>query len=161
MFAFRGFETPTLSAPVQHADEGKKPPGGVEIQLDLALQPFLQGLRTFVVNTAPAHVDSLDTVRRCRLDGLVIALADHEVVFHDPPEGRQRENMGGNRVAVFKGDIEDESFLGNGERQLVGAAVMPDRLEMIFLQQVENGDCALVFDIGRGAADALIENNIA
>src|SRR3546814_5307390 len=42
---------------MQDADEGKQAAGGIEIGVDLALQPFAQQFGAFVVDAAPGHVD--------------------------------------------------------------------------------------------------------
>src|SRR5689334_15490296 len=60
-----------LSLPVQYADQREEPARGFEIDPHLALQPFLQRARTFVMDAATAHVDGLDLVRRSCPDRLV------------------------------------------------------------------------------------------
>src|ERR1700677_1470980 len=75
-----------LTLPVQDGDQREQPAGGFEVDPYLALQAFLQSARTFVVDAAAAHVDGLDLVRRPGTNRLIIAVADSEVVLHDPPE---------------------------------------------------------------------------
>src|SRR4051794_15662695 len=86
--------------PVQHADEREQAACGVEVDLDLFLQPLLEQVRALVVQPAPAHVDRLDLSRRCGADRLVIAVADQEIVLHDLAEWRQRQKMRHYRCAV-------------------------------------------------------------
>src|ERR1700738_4692211 len=86
-----GSGSSVLTLPVQHADQREQPARGFEIDPHLALQAFLQRARALVVDAAAPHVDGLDLVRRSRPDRLVVAVADHEIVFHDPPERRQRQ----------------------------------------------------------------------
>src|SRR3712207_2489063 len=50
-------QAPAASLDVEHADEREQAAGGVEIQFDLAVQAFLEGLRRFVVDRAPRYVD--------------------------------------------------------------------------------------------------------
>src|SRR5580698_3448033 len=69
--------------PVQYRDQGEQPARGVEIQIDLALEPFHHQARALVVQPAPAHVERLDTVRRRSADRRVIAVANREIVFDD------------------------------------------------------------------------------
>ena len=53
------------------------------------------------MDAAPAHVDGLDLVRGRGADRLVVAVADHEIVLHDPPERRQRQQMRDHGRAVL------------------------------------------------------------
>src|SRR5437867_68400 len=75
-----------LPLPVQDADQRKQAARGFEVDPHLALQPLLQRARAFVMDTAPAHVDRLDLVGRSRADRLVVAVADHEIILHNPTE---------------------------------------------------------------------------
>src|SRR2546430_12651063 len=50
----------------------------------------------------------LDLVRRRGADRLVIAVANHEIVFHDSPERRQRQQMRDHGRAVLAADIEHQ-----------------------------------------------------
>src|SRR6478752_10702381 len=77
-----------LTLPVQDGDEREQPARGLEVDPHLALQPLLQRARALVMDAAAAHIDGLDLVRRRRADRLVVAVADHEIVLHDPPERR-------------------------------------------------------------------------
>src|ERR1700688_3453083 len=74
-----------LTLPVQHGDQREQPARGFEIDPHLALQPFLQRARALVVDAAATHVDGLDLVGRGGADRLVVAVANHEIVLHDPP----------------------------------------------------------------------------
>src|ERR1700688_3138922 len=87
------FSGHALPFPVQHADQREQPAGGFEIDPHLALQALLQRARAFVVDAAAAHVDGLDLVRGRSADRLIIAVANHEIVFHDSPERRQRQQV--------------------------------------------------------------------
>ena len=69
--------------------------------------------------------------------------------------------MGRDLLAVFERDVEHQPLFDDRQRQLVGPAGMADRLEVVFLQEIENRDRAFVLDIGRGPADALVEFDIA
>ena len=74
-----------LTLPVQDGDRREQPAGGFEVDPDLAIQPFLQGAGTFIVDAAAAHVDGLDLVRgiSARHKGLpVLVLTMHEAPLH-------------------------------------------------------------------------------
>src|SRR4051812_42521176 len=60
----RNFKFSALALPVQHADQREQAARGVEVDLDLLLQPLAQQLGAFVVKPAPSHVDRLDLRRR-------------------------------------------------------------------------------------------------
>ena len=49
---------------MQHADQREKSARGVDVDLGLALEPFLQHPRALVVDAASRHVDRLDLARR-------------------------------------------------------------------------------------------------
>src|SRR5215468_2523594 len=90
----------SLPLPVQHADEREQAAGGVEVDPHLLAQPVHENARALVVQPAPAHVDRLDLARRGGAKRLVIAVADHEIILHDAPQRRQREEMRDHRRAV-------------------------------------------------------------
>ena len=102
-----------LPLPVQDADQREQPARGFEIDPHLALQALLQRARAFVMDAAAAHVDGLDLVRRRGADRLVIAVADHEIVLHDPAERRQRQQMRHHRRAVLAADVEHQPVAGD------------------------------------------------
>src|SRR6266403_2224722 len=145
-----------LTLPVQHADQGEQPAGGLEIDPHLALQALLQRARAFVVNAAAAHVDGLDLVRRRGADRLVIAVANHEIVFHDSPERRQRQQMRHHGRAVLAADVEHQPVAGDADVQRERAPVGAFRREQILLDQVVDRDRALVLDIGAGTPDRFL-----
>ena len=106
-------------------------------------------------------IDRLDLARRRGANGAVIALADHVIVFDDPPKRRQREDVGHDILAAFARDGEDEALFGQRQFQLVGAALgIVDRREAVFLDQVEDRDRALMLDVGRRTANRFVEDDI-
>ena len=124
-------------------------------------EPVHQRLRAFVVQAAPAHVDRLDLAGRRRADRLVVALADHVIVLDDPPERRQRQDVGDDRLAALARDREHQPALDQRQLQPVGpVAGIVDRAEAVLLDEVEDGDGALVLDIGRRAADRFVELDV-
>src|ERR1700754_3813451 len=83
--------TTRSSLPVQDANEREQTASGVEIDLHLELEALHQELRALVMQAAPAQVERLDALGRRRADGVVVAVADDEIVAHDPAQRRQRE----------------------------------------------------------------------
>ena len=69
-----------LPLPVQGADQREKSPRRIEVERELAAEALLQGAAALVVQAAAPHVDRLDARGRRGADGLVVALADEEVV---------------------------------------------------------------------------------
>ncbi|ENN87541.1 hypothetical protein RHSP_44317 [Rhizobium freirei PRF 81] len=113
------------------------------------------------MNAAPTHVDRLDAAGGGGADRLIIALADHEVVLHDPAEWRQRQDMRGDHAAVFDANVENELLVDQRQVEQIGAAFMPNGLKAVFLDQIEDGDGALMLDIGRRTADRVVQDHIA
>src|SRR5581483_3364437 len=112
---------PRLAAEVQRADQREQPTRGVEVDLDLAFQAFPQHLRTFVVQAAPAHVDRLDLRRRGGADRAVVAVADLEIILHDPAERRERQDEAVEVAIPGVADIDDQAILLDAEAQMIGA----------------------------------------
>ena len=137
---------------MQYADQSEEPPRGLEVHVDLAFQPLDQQFRTLVVDPAPGHVDGLDFGSAGLADRLIIAVADGKIVPDRPPESTQGEDQRLQRLAIFSADRNDQPALLDAEPELVGSGIailmLFERLEIIFLDQIENGDPALLFDIG-------------
>ena len=64
--------------------------------------------------------------------------------------------MRDHRLAVLAPDVEHQPVLLDAEMQRVGAVVVTDRRERIFLEQIVDRDRALVLDVGAGAADRVL-----
>src|SRR5580692_9694419 len=121
-----------LSAlPVQHRDQGEQPPRGVEVDLDLALEPLHHDARALVVQPPAAHIERFDAIRRRGADRGVIAVADGEVVLDDLAERHQRQHVGDHRRAVGQADVEHQAVAAQAEMQRVGAAVVADGTEFV------------------------------
>src|SRR5947209_199832 len=80
---------------------------GLEVDIHLALEPLHQELGAFGVERSPTHVERLDALGSGGADRRVIAVADHEVVLHDPPQRRKREEVRHHRRIVGAPDVED------------------------------------------------------
>ena len=76
---------------MQHADQREEPPGGIVVELDLALERIEQQPRAAVVNPAPRHVERLEFLRRGLAQRLVVAVADGEIFAHRAAKARQAE----------------------------------------------------------------------
>ena len=90
---------------MQDADQREQPPCRVEIDVDLAVEPFLENFAALVVQSAPRHVDGFDLRRRRLPDGLVVAFANLEIVFDDDAERRQGKPDDGQRLFAFGVDL--------------------------------------------------------
>src|SRR5438874_6087456 len=145
-----------LPLPVQDADQREQPPGSFEIDSYLALQPLLQRARAFVVDAAAAHVDRLDLVGRGGADRLVVAVADHEIILHDPPEWRQRQQLRHHGRAVLAADVEHQPVACYREVQRERALARPFRREQILLDQIVDRNRPLMLDIGPGTPDRFL-----
>ena len=139
-------------ADMQDADQREQPARRIEIDVDLAVQALAQQFGALVVQAAPAHVDGLDARRARGLDGLVVGLADGEVVAHHAAERQQRQRHGVERPVGLVENLHLQPVLGDREMQVVGAREIARRAEGVVLQQVVDGHGALVLDL-RGAAD--------
>src|ERR1700753_145186 len=100
-----------LAFQLEHADQGEEPPRGVEIDLNLALEPLPEQRRSLVVQTAPRHVQRLDVRRRRVADGLEVAVADQEIVLDHGAERRQRQHNLAVWAVVLEPDVEDQPVL--------------------------------------------------
>src|SRR5262249_54810090 len=85
----RGAVTIPSTPQMQHANQCKKPPCGIEIDRDLVRYALEQHRRALVVQGATAHVDRLDLCKARAADSLVVAFANHEVVPDDPAKWRK------------------------------------------------------------------------
>ena len=75
--------------PMQGAEQREEAAPRGDIDGDLTFQSLHEQAAAFVVQAAAPDVDGLDARRRLRLDRLIVALAHHEVVLHDPSERRE------------------------------------------------------------------------
>ena len=132
---------------MQGAYQREQPPGGVEIHLDLALQPLLQKLAAFIVKPAPGHVDGFNLARCRRADGLIIAFADHEIIFHNPPEWRQRQPDHVEARFGVVANVENQAAFQNGQRQMIRPAILAQHGETVGLQQIINRHPPLMLGI--------------
>src|SRR3546814_12187619 len=95
---------------MQHADESEEAAGGIEVDLDLILEPLHQKLRSFVVQASACHVEGLDMRRRQAADRVVIAFADLEIIADDTAERHQTQGHGDERpVPGLAGQWEERS----------------------------------------------------
>src|SRR5713101_6792172 len=122
---------PRSGPDMQYAEKREESARSAEIDRHALGQPLAQQLRALVVQRAPAHVDRLDARRARRADRLKVALAHQEIVLDDAAEGRERQEQ------------------------------RRDRREAVLLEQIEDGDRALVLDVGIAAHNAaLVEGDL-
>src|SRR5438309_2374921 len=148
------------SPDVQDADEAEEAAGGVEIQLHLPGEAFLEELGGFVVDGAAGHVDRFQPVRRFGADGFEIAVADREIVAHRALEAGEAEADRLEPLARLVLHLDGEAVVLDSEQD-AERTVEAFRLEEIGFEQVEDGDAALLLDLV-GAADdgALVELDV-
>lgn len=155
-----GFRHHTLALPVQHADQSEQSARGIEIDHDLPLEPFHQNSRTVIVNSAPAHIDRLDLVRGRSANRLIVTVADHVVVLHDPSERREREQVCDYGRVVFEPNIENQTIAVDAQVERVRSIVVPDWRKRVLLEKVVDCDLTLVLDVRIGSTDRfLIEDD--
>src|SRR5215217_152201 len=148
--------TRASAPPVQGADEGEQPTRGVQVGLHLAVQSRLKQRRAFVVQAAPAHIEGLDLPGRRVADGLVVALADHEVVADHAPERGQRQQVDLVETALRPGDVQGQPVLGQGNLQIIGPVRRALGLEVVVLDQVEDGDLPLLLLVARDRREGIL-----
>src|ERR1700680_2235951 len=112
---------------MQHADQREEPPRGIEVELDLAREAFLQELRALVMKRPPTHIESFDLLGRSLADGFVVAIADYEVVLDYTPKRRERQHHLAMRQIIGHANVEDETVLLDRQNQIVWAAAGTDR----------------------------------
>lgn len=91
---------------MEDADQREETPRGVEIDLNLAFEPFLEKFGRFVMDAAPRHVDRLNLLRRRLLDRLKIAVTNREIITDRAAKAAKAENNRFKRTAVLALDIK-------------------------------------------------------
>ena len=115
-----------------------------------------QELSTFVVQSAPPHVHRFDTGGGRRFDGVVIAFADEKVFADDAPERRQRQHDGVDITLILRSHIEDETGLTDADMQSERPFYFLGESESVFLQEIKNGDPALMINVRIAPYEALL-----
>src|SRR5215469_8392949 len=121
---------------MQNADQGEQTPGSIKVGLDLSSEPLLQQLGAFVVQAAPPHVQRLNLRGRRIADGLVVTLADEEVVLDNAPERRERQHDLAVWCIVCKANIEDKTVFLDREQQIVRTSPRSNWREAVGLKKV-------------------------
>src|SRR4029077_15174367 len=116
------------------------PARGIEIDVDLFLEPFLQKRRALVVNATASHIERLDLLRGRISDRLEIAFADKKVILDHAAERRQRKHDLAVRFAGLQPDTENETVLFKTKHEPVRTAQRAARRETVALEQIVNGD---------------------
>ena len=145
---------------MQHADQREQAAGGIEINVDLALQPFLQQFGGFVVDRAPGHIDRFDLLRRGRSDRLIIAVAYREIILDRPPEPAKREDVRLKRRVVGARNCDRQPPFLNTQRNSIGPGIaigmIAQRLEIIAFDQIENGNAAFLLNVGAAPQNRML-----
>jgi len=120
-----------------------------------------QELSTFVVQSAPPHVDGFNTGRGRRFYGIVITFADEKVFSDDAPERRQRQHDGVDITLIFRSHFEDETGLTDAYMQSERPVDFLGESESVFLQEIKNGNPALMINVRIAPNEALpVERDI-
>lgn len=142
---------------MQNADQCEQPPGGLEIDVDLAFETFNQQFRALIMNPAPGHVDGFDFGSAGLADCLVIAVANGEIVADRAPEPTKRQNQSLQRFAIFATDGYHQPPFLDAQLQLIGSRIavimLFQRLEIIVLDQIEDRNASFLLDIGIAPQD--------
>src|SRR5262249_16959258 len=84
-----------------------------------------------------------------------------EIVLDEAAKRRERQVMGDDRSVVLCADIEDEPVACKLKPEAIGAALMSDGSERVFLHQIIDCDGALVFNVSiAGAAPVLVKDDL-
>ena len=134
---------------VQRADQGEQAPRRLMVQRHTALEPADQQLRAFIVQTTPAHVDSLQA-------GLAIAgnhrqlmaLHHHDVVLDQSPERAEGQDDAAQRVAGLVANVEGQAAVAQRQGQGEGAFAQFCWIESVAGQDVGHGLEAVGLGIG-------------
>ena len=113
------------------------------------------------MDAAPGHVDGFDLAGGQFLDRLEIAFADLEVVLDHLTERPERQVEFGGLGGLFGGHVEDQPVFADGQPKVVRprrhlAVVAGGQRKAVFFQQVEQGDLAFLFDLGRGGRQVAV-----
>lgn len=140
------------------ANQREKTPSRVVIELNFILKALAQDIGAFVVHAAARHIDGLNLRRGGIADRVVIALAQHEIVFNDFSKRRHGKMHLAQRGAAVAPDIEHQAALYIGQVKLKRPLAGAIGLEKVFLQQVIDRDFTLVLYIsGRRRKGALVK----
>src|SRR5262245_53498446 len=147
--------------PVERTEQREQAPRCSDVYSDLALQALHEKPATFIVQSAAADIDRLDTRGRLGLDRLIVAFAHHEIVLHDAPERSERQRDIGDRLAVLVADGEHEAVVGERKMQSVGTLFVGLlQGKAIRFEQIEDRNVALVVHVDIVAADrSLVERD--
>ena len=146
---------PEGSFDVENANQREQPPGGVEVHVDLGLEALLQQFGSFVVDRAAGHVDGFDRVARIAMDGFEVALANGEIIADRTAKAGEAESHRLQHRAFFVVQIDREPIVLDPEQD-PERPLVPDRREVIFLEQVEDRDTAFLLDVRIAADDRLL-----
>ena len=68
---------------MQGTNQSKKTARRVEADFRLIAQTIRQQARAFIMQPSATHINGFDLRRSRGPDGIVVALADHKIVFHE------------------------------------------------------------------------------
>ena len=137
---------------MQRAEQREQAAGGVEIDGDLALEPLLQ--RRLPSSCSPRRPMSIASI----LDAGCVLIAGSS----SRRSGNSPSPCGGtgvsdsmmlDRRAARRRHLKTRRSSASESRSAIGAGVVALQREAVFLEEIEDGDLALMLDLGRCAAD--------
>ena len=99
------------------------------------------------MQAAARHVDGLDLRRRTKLDRLVVAVADLEVVLDDAPERRERKPEGHQWPLRLVAHVNHKPPLMGGQHQMIGPRHAVAQCKAVVLDEVVDGGVAFVLGL--------------
>ena len=133
---------------MENTDERKKPARGFLVHRNLPRESFGEQGGSLGMNAAARHVDGFDLVRRCRLDGLVVGLADHKIIPHNLTKRTERQSHRGRACGftIQPLDQQIQPIIDQGQVEVIGWCNPVRRFqqdEMVGFEQVRDGDGSL------------------
>ena len=106
------------------------------------------------------HVDRLDLLCGRGPDCREIAVADREIVFYGTTEATKTQDQRLKQLLILGVNVDRKASLLHSQLNAKGPGIIlrigSQRLEMILLEQVEDGDASLLLDIGIAPDDRLV-----
>lgn len=136
-----------LTPDVHDADQGEQATRRIFVHRHLVGESFAEDVGTFIVQTAPSHVDCFDATGRKCPDGINIAFAYKEVVLDDALQLRKEQ---GKVIQIVFGLIVYAKFKDTpffyAEKNDIGAKFAVIESKAILLDEVKERRPTFLFD---------------
>jgi len=130
---------------MQDADEREQGARGCMVNCGYGIKAFAQQARPFIVQAAAGHVDGFKACAIATGVGRLIAFANHEVVFHEFAEGREREGYIGQFLAQAVAHAQMQAVAVNADTHVIGPARIAFKAERVAGNNIADGGCAFGF----------------